>query len=911
MADTSIGTARIDVEVNADTAEATVKRLARGVEDFSKSAQQQYNQLGAAEKRRADSLIKQAETLGLTRAEQIAYNAQLKLSGPLLDEVNRKLAQNAARAQVAGAGLATTGKSAKEMAFAMRGLPAQITDIFTSLASGQRPTMVLLQQGGQLKDMFGGIGPAARALGSSLMGLVNPITLAGAAVGALFLAWKQGSQEATDFNAALIKTGNYAGITAREAQNLAEEMDNLAGVTQGSAMAALTAFASTGHFTGEALQEAAGAAAAWSEATGAAVEDTLAEFEKIRKDPVKALLELEATYHFLTKAQFDHIQQLKEEGREAEASAQATKIYSDVLRERSQQIIGNLGTLESSWRGLKNTAREAWDELLAVGREDTIANRILQAALLASPVGSTVSRLQASGRAGQATSDGLVAAAMAENDRTLNAVDVEAEREYLTFKDKYLTKEESKKKAIAELDRLALKVHLDDAEVAKLRAGIEERFKKAKSSNASKGIEKSTSAAAIQAIKDQQKVEQGAIQNSTQLLQANYAARLITVQEFYSEQKKLAQANTDAEEKSLLGQIDVLKNRNLTGKDSIDTQRKLAETEAELAKIRADGATKVAILAIQESDALKQRVLAAQAYKAALDQSEAALSAQFGSMVARISMGEREFAIQSQINELYRDQAKELLELARQRDAGQLDQATYEERAEMLNAAINREVEIVRDGYARMAQAQADWKNGAIAAYQDYLAATDNTAALAYDALGGMFTSLEDRVAGFFETGKFSFKGFLDDINAELGRFFAKQLVNDFIRMIAGGGGSNGDSTGWLASLFGGTGSSQGSVADLFASDSFGYFDTGGYTGPGPKKQVAGFVHAGEYVINAASTRALGRSVLDQLNMGNVPVVSGGGGNYHFTVNGSIDPRSAEQIARETSQKQRMSVARA
>src|SRR5690606_30389112 len=275
-----------------------------------------------------------------------------------------------------------------------------------------------------LKDMFRGIGPAARALGGAIAAMINPITVAAAAVGALFLAWKQGSQEATDFNAALIKTGSYAGLTARDAQHLAEEMDNLAGVTQGSAMAALTAFASTGHFTGESLREAASAAAAWSEATGTAVEDTIGQFEKIRKDPVKALLELNSTYHFLTKSQLAHIAQLQDEGREAEAAAEATKIYADVLRDRSQQIIGNLGTLESSWRGLKNIARETWDELLAVGREDTIANRILQMSLL-TVGGGTYSYLQAQGRKGSATKAQMVEAAMAENDRTLALVDSE------------------------------------------------------------------------------------------------------------------------------------------------------------------------------------------------------------------------------------------------------------------------------------------------------------------------------------------------------------------------------------------------------------------------------------------------------------------------------------------------------
>ena len=57
------------------------------------------------------------------------------------------------------------GISQKQFEFAMRGVPAQMTDIFVSLQGGQNPLTVFLQQGGQLKDMFGGIKPAAAALG--------------------------------------------------------------------------------------------------------------------------------------------------------------------------------------------------------------------------------------------------------------------------------------------------------------------------------------------------------------------------------------------------------------------------------------------------------------------------------------------------------------------------------------------------------------------------------------------------------------------------------------------------------------------------------------------------------------------------------------------------------------------------
>jgi hypothetical protein len=44
------------------------------------------------------------------------------------------------------------------------------------------------------------------------------------------------------------------------------------------------------------------------------------------------------------------------------------------------------------------------------------------------------------------------------------------------------------------------------------------------------------------------------------------------------------------------------------------------------------------------------------------------------------------------------------------------------------------------------------------------------------------------------------------------------------------------------------------------------FFADGGYTGPGGKYQAAGIVHAGEYVINADSTRKLGLEYLGALN---------------------------------------------
>ncbi|MGG7772040.1 phage tail length tape measure family protein [Klebsiella aerogenes] len=88
-----------------------------------------------------------------------------------------------------------TGQSAVQTAFAMRMIPAQMTDIVVGLSTGQSPFMVLMQQGGQLKDMFGGIIPAIKGVTTYIMGLVNPYTVAAGAVGLLTYAVYQNRLE--------------------------------------------------------------------------------------------------------------------------------------------------------------------------------------------------------------------------------------------------------------------------------------------------------------------------------------------------------------------------------------------------------------------------------------------------------------------------------------------------------------------------------------------------------------------------------------------------------------------------------------------------------------------------------------------------------------------------------------------
>lgn len=165
------------------------------------------------------------------------------------------------RADAAAGSVGQMGMSAKQTAAALRGVPAQFTDIATSLASGQAPLTVLLQQGGQLKDMFGGAGAAARALGGYVVGLVNPFTLAAGAAGALAVAFYQVEAESSALNKQLVLSGNVAGLTASQITSMAVAVGSAAG-NHGKAAEVLGLLAATGRVAEEQLIGAADASQA-------------------------------------------------------------------------------------------------------------------------------------------------------------------------------------------------------------------------------------------------------------------------------------------------------------------------------------------------------------------------------------------------------------------------------------------------------------------------------------------------------------------------------------------------------------------------------------------------------------------------------------------------------------------------
>ncbi|MCS8275872.1 phage tail tape measure protein [Pseudomonas aeruginosa] len=332
---------------------------------------------------------------------------------------NTKLQEQRDRLLGTSDAMAVAGISAGQYRQAMRQLPMQITDVVTSLASGMPLWMVAIQQGGQIKDSFGGVGATFQALGDQvksffgiasnasdglddiargadaaaasannaktamvgLSGAGSAFIVIGAAVAAagvaLALAYEKGSSEADELNKAIVLTGNYAGTTAGQLSAMAASLARANG-TQYEAVAVLSEITATGKFTVDQIEQVATTSIAMQEATGKAVSDTVAEFSKLADEPVKASQQLNEKYHYLTASVYEQIAALDQQGDSLGAAQLAMDAYSQAMDERASQIVENLGTLETAWKTVAGVAKGAWDEMLGVGRTETPEERLEQ-----------------------------------------------------------------------------------------------------------------------------------------------------------------------------------------------------------------------------------------------------------------------------------------------------------------------------------------------------------------------------------------------------------------------------------------------------------------------------------------------------------------------------------------------------
>lgn len=414
-----------------------------------------------------------------------------------LEEVRRKQAEIAQQAADSGSAYDNSAQSVAQLNANLRNVPAQLTDIVAGLQGGQSPFTILLQQGGQLTDMFGSVEAAARALGGYVRSLITPVTGVAAAVAVLAVAYNQGSKEIDSYNLGIIKTGNAAGVTSGQLDTLAAKAAKVAG-TQGANAEALAALVATGQVGADQLLKATTATVLAQKFLGESVDDTAQAYADLGKDPVAGILKLNEGLNFLNLATYKQIQDLQEQGRVTEAAKLAQETYSTALTGAGRKMEGSLGNLQKSWNFVGGAAKWAWDKMLDVGREDTLDNKLKRAqerlerakASRYSFIGSDVDKARIQEEAQndvdrlerQKFVNKLTAERTAEEKRRFDA-----QKQFDQEGDKYLSRREQMTKEITRVTNLAAQakpVGLDAEQAVKYEKDVQERITQIKATYA-------------------------------------------------------------------------------------------------------------------------------------------------------------------------------------------------------------------------------------------------------------------------------------------------------------------------------------------------------------------------------------------------------------------------------------------
>lgn len=340
---------RLQVEKSAHAATDAGRKEAAA----AREAAQAEAQAAATKEQFINRLREQAETMNLTTAELLQYKAaQLGISAEAAPFIQKITDQNAA--------MSKGGISVGQYAQAMRYLPMQITDVVTSLASGMPVWLVAIQQGGQIKDSFGGVGNTFKAL----LSIITPARLAmGGLVGivaAAGIAAVSAMNDQDEFNRSIQKTGNYAGVTSGELEQMAQQGGQLRG-NYSQVRDILNGLVSSGRFTGETLTSVAQAATLMAELSGDSADQVVSNFLKMSDSATTWAANTNQQYHFLDLETYQRIQSLEDQGRKEEAIELASQAFKKASEERLRTMEQQLNRAARAWNNVKIAATGAWE----------------------------------------------------------------------------------------------------------------------------------------------------------------------------------------------------------------------------------------------------------------------------------------------------------------------------------------------------------------------------------------------------------------------------------------------------------------------------------------------------------------------------------------------------------------------
>ncbi|HGK4207658.1 TPA: phage tail length tape measure family protein [Klebsiella pneumoniae] len=799
------------------------------------------------------------------------------LSPLAYDRLNSKLAESRDALEKTQTQLGKTGQSAAQTANAMHMITAQMTDIIVGLSTGQSPFMVLMQQGGQLKDMFGGIGPAIKGVGGYVLGLINPVTLAAAAVGVLGLAYYKGSQEQDEFYKSLTLGGNLVGKTSGQLADMAARVSVAANTTTGAAASTLNQLVSSGKVAGDSLERVTTAIVKISDATGIATEKLVSDFNDIAADPVAAITKLNDQYHFLTLATYNQIKALQDEGNQQDAARVATDAYANAMQQRANDIHQNLGLLESAWDSLGKTAKGAWDAMLNIGREQTLTDKLatlneniaeaqkgqkdggfwnsfsarftnLPEMIKQRDLLESVANLQGDVTKGQAK------AKEAEQQR------IKTQQEADRVNQQYLSNADKRNKAIKQQSEFLKAGAITAEQYAKNVSRINEMYKDPKPPKTPKGKAYTEDAATrlLDQINQQTAAMQFQLDASDKLNSATQAR--IKFEQQIADLKSKTQLTAD--QKSILSRSDEIlqaykqQEALQNSVKTLDDYRKMQEQIAPK-ELRQNETLQKRLEILQKMVELKKLTPEAAGKQASDLISKSVLPDSVISGVNKaggtLTSGATNSDLSGQGMNMIGLQIDPQLEIIDKLKQAQTDYAAWlnQQQQAITQSTVLNEQQKQQQLLALQQQGQQNQEALSTAVYVAQMQSAQNSFSSITDSMGMMFGEQSAMYKAAFVTQKaFAIAQASLQLPMAMGQALAGLPFPANLAAIA-------QVIGLMASI---TSSITSAAAVGFAS--------GGYTGPGGKYQPAGIVHKGEYVFDQASTNRIGVSQLEALRNG-------------------------------------------
>lgn len=826
-----------------ESAGKSAERAGKSYGYYRDEVEDLLGRLDPLRKKQMDLARSQSELAAAFKRGDIGEAGYKEFSGIIRDQSTAITAQRAALSKLNG-DLGKTGMSAKATAAALRGVPAQFTDITVSLQGGQAPLTVLLQQGGQLKDMFGGIGPAAQAMGGYILGLVNPFTVAAAAVASLGVVLVASHSQFNAFNKALIGSGNAAGSAAGQLANLANALANGRSFTE--ANQAVMELAGNGRLTGETFYEVARAATELAEATGKSASEVADQLSNTKASVTSLAQEYSDKYGIMTKATFEQIRSLEEQGDKMGAVKLLATTLADEMNRRNKEMQESTRGLAKAWDEVKNSVSGVYNQIksrLSASPElfklQHLQSQLDDAKEIGDP--ALISGLEDQVRLAQATVDtqNKKNEAVGQELREKKEL-VSADAKWYDFTKKNMSDQAKLAKDIADARKLGVEAGRSQAEIDKEVANLQARYDKSqakpKAYTEDAGMKALDQARQQYAVLQQQSALIGAQKGEVDKLGAAGQALVKWEQELADIKGK---KTLTADQKSLVANQELI---------TAQLKKNAAlERENQLKKISTEETRK--LLAFQEN--LNSQLAKAQT---GLDNS-----------LSGMGMGDQQRArLQDQlsIQQQYQTQMDNLLQ---QRNEGRISQSLYEQESEALRQALERRLAMQGQYYVEVDRMQSDWSVGASSAFQTYAEQAANVAGQTRELFTSAFSNMEDAVVNFVKTGRLSFKDFANGVIEDLIRIQARQAAAGFL------------STAFSFMSGGSAAVGQGTMTGTSETISRVGFSSGGYTGDGGKFEPKGVVHGGEFVVRKEVVSQPGaREFLERMNANSNGYADGG-----------------------------------